>query len=215
LYTYAEPGNPIGVRVTYSVTDKLKWAIGINNGWGSIRDWGRGPGWEIMAAYTLNPDFSMSIQANTSRERATFFTDFGPIGQRSLVNAFATWTATQKLSFIVDYDYGWQTTATLPTGNQASVFWQGIAGYVNYQFNDRWRSSLRSEIFLDQQGYWTGVRQNWREVTLTIGYAPIKSFEIRAETRRDFSNVHSFLDSNKMTASNNQQSYAVDALYKI
>ena len=92
--------------------------------------------------------------------------------------------------------------------------WQGIAGYANYKFNDCWRISLRGEIFDDENGYRTGVRQNWREATLTVGYAPIKALEFRAETRHDFSNVNSFLSASGGSTRNYQQSYALEGVLK-
>jgi hypothetical protein len=116
---------------------------------------------------------------------------------------------------VASYDYGMQTKAALPNGDIAKAVWHGIVGYVNYKFNEKWRTSLRGEIFDDQDGYRTGVRQNWREATITIGYSPIKDFEIRAETRRDFSNKNSFVKKNGISVSNYQQSYALEALYEI
>lgn len=89
-----------------------------------------------------------------------------------------------------------------------------IACYVNYKLTTKWSTSLRGEIFEDSNGYRTGVRQNWREATLTLGYTPIKNLQIHAEVRRDFSNVNSFTNSSGVTSSNNNQSFALEAFYK-
>lgn len=56
--------------------------------------------------------------------------------------------------------------------------------------------------------------QRWNEITLTVGYALLKNFELRAETRHDFSNVSSFINKNGVSTSNNQQSYAIEAVAK-
>ncbi len=211
---YNTPNTHTGVRATYVVNDKLTFIGGINDGWDNIRDWGRRRTLEYGVSYTFNPKFSFSVQGYNGQERATPQTDFGPTGIRNLIDVIATYNATDKLTLIANYDYGSQSTASLPNGILGSAAWSGIAGYANYKFNDKWRTSVRGELFDDQDGFRTGVRQNWREVTLTVGYAPLKNVEIRAETRHDFSNVNSFLKSNGVTATNYQQSYALEGVCK-
>jgi hypothetical protein len=76
------------------------------------------------------------------------------------------------------------------------------------KFNNKWRTSLRGEIFSDRNGYRTGVAQTWNELTVTLSYIPIKNIKFRAETRRDFSNLSSFLHKSGITTSNKQQSFA-------
>ena len=56
--------------------------------------------------------------------------------------------------------------------------------------------------------------QNWREATITIGYAPIKDLELRTEIRHDFSNQNAFVEKNGIDVSNNQQSFALEVVYK-
>lgn len=93
--------------------------------------------------------------------------------------------------------------------------WAGIANFVNYKFNDCWRIAVRGEIFNDSDGYRTGVRQNWKEVTLTLGFSPSKNLSFMLETRHDFSNVNAFANKNASGGNNNQQSYAIEALYQL
>ena len=211
---YSAPDTHTGLRVTYAVNDKLSLIAGINDGWDNIRDWSRRKTVELGMSLTVNPMFSFSIQGYNGQERATPQTSFGPLGMRTLIDVIATLNATDKLTLIANYDNAWQTNAALPTGNNGRAAWSGIAGYANYKFNDKWRTSLRGEIFDDKNGFRTGVRQNWREATLTVGYAPIKNLEVRAETRHDFSNVNSFVSSTGVSVSNNQQSYALEGVYK-
>ena len=68
-----------------------------------------------------------------------------------------------------------------------------IAGYVNYAFNDQWRVSTRIEYFDDKDGFNTGVEQHLWEGTVTFGYSPAKSFELRGEFRYDSSQDAGFL----------------------
>ena len=95
----------------------------------------------------------------------------------------------------------------------AKAKWTGIAGYVTYQLTDQWKLAFRAETFDDKDGYRTGVVQKWKEGTLTLGYLPAKNFELRAEFRQDKSDVASFMKPDG-TASKDQTSYALQALYK-
>lgn len=214
LYGYAEPFTITGIRGTYVANDKLTMIAGINNGWDNIRDWSRTKTLELNASYTMNSFFSFSSTIYTGQERATPMTDSGPTGWRTLVDLIVTFNITSKLCIIANYDGGWQTNAALPNGTNNRAVWQGVAGYFNYTFNDKWLTSLRGEYFNDQNGFRTGVRQAWKEATITLGYIPIKNLEIRAETRRDFSNVNSFTNKNGVSVSNNAQSYALEGFYK-
>ena len=139
----------------------------------------------------------------------------GPEGTRNLIDLVATYNATDKLTFILNFDYGTQdNTATVTPNAATKSTWKGVAGYANYQFNEQWRLSFRAEYFDDGDGYRTGVAQKWKEATLTLGYTPIKNLELRAEIRGDRSNVPAFINSNNTTASNNQNSAGVQAIYK-
>lgn len=211
---YAQPFTVTGFRGIYALNPKLKLTAGINDGWDNIRDFSRSKTIELNVTYTPNTIFSIAATGYSGGQRATDFTATGPIGRRDLIDVVATLNATDKLNFVLNGDYALQTKATLPNGTTARATWEGLAAYVNYQFNETWGTSLRGEVFYDQNGYRTGVRQNWREVTISLAYAPIKAFELRAETRHDFSNVNAFVLSNGFGANRNNQSYALEGMYK-
>ena len=214
LWGYAEPFTVTGLRVSYIPNNQLTLVGGINNGWDNIRDASRQKTIELGASYTFNPKFSLAAYAYSGQQRVAERTSSGPTGQRTLIDLIATFNVTNQLSFVVNYDGVLQTKAALPNGTIAKAVWQGIAGYVNYQLNQKWRTSLRGEIFSDRNGYRTGVAQTWDELTVTLSYFPIKNLEFRAETRRDFSNVSSFLNKNDITTSHNQQSFALEGIFR-
>ena len=212
LWGYAEPFTVTGLRVSYVPIDKLTLIGGVNNGWDNIRDWRHGETLELGISYIFNQMLSLTGYAYTGQQRIADRTSSGPTGQRTLIDLIGTLNATKKLSFVINYDGALQTKAALPNGTTAEAIWQGIAGYINYKFDEKWRTSARGEIFDDQDGYRTGVAQTWDEATLTLGYTPIKNLELRAETRRDFSNQNAIIDKNGVGVSNNQQSYALEAV---
>src|SRR6185312_10003117 len=130
----------------------------------------------------------------------------------------ATLNATAALSFVLSYDWGrQQATAATPAGLTGGD-WEGLAGYVNYQLSSQWRISVRAEYLDDKDGTTlvTGARQSLKEGTLTLGYDPVASFELRLEGRYDTSSESTFLKSITPTAlfSDDQTELAVQGVYK-
>jgi Putative beta-barrel porin-2, OmpL-like. bbp2 len=215
LFGYAIPFTHTGARVSYAASDTLTLVGGINNGWDDLKDTNSAKTFELGGSYSPSKQFSLSVMNHNGRERVGGLVNTGPEGTRNLVDVVATFNATDNLTFILNYDYATQANAATVTANGAnSAKWQGLAGYANYQINDQWRISMRCEYFDDRDGYRTGVAQKWKEATLTVGYTPIKNLELRGEIRGDRSNVPAFIDSNNVTASNNQRSVGLQAIYK-
>ncbi len=214
LFSFATPDTHTGIRGTYVWNDKLKFILGLNDGWDNIRDWDRGKTIEYGIAYNPNAKLSLSAQGYTGEERVVPKTATGPKGQRTLIDLIASYNATDKLSLAANFDYGSQNNAFLVTGENGDASWIGIAAYLNYKFNDTWRLSLRGEDFDDRNGYRTGISQTIKELTFTVGYSPIKNLEFRGETRRDFSNVFSYQDRDNFLLRKFQQSFAIEGVYK-
>ena len=209
LFGYAIPFTHTGLRATYAVSDMLSLIGGINNGWDDIKDTNKQKTLEL--GLTLAPTKSLSFAAvdYVGTEQVA-----GPLdttqGKRNILDLVGTWTATDKLSVTLNYDYGSQENAV---GGTAKAKWTGLAAYANYQFTDTWRLSVRGEYFNDKNGYRTGVVQKWKEGTITLAYLPTKSMEIRGELRGDKSDQSSFLKSDG-SASKTQSSYGLEAIYK-
>jgi hypothetical protein len=182
LFFDSEPLTHTGVRATWAVNDTLNLIAGVNNGWNvTSTDYGSKTG-EVGAAWTPNKIFSLTAQAyfGKSGSYTAFDTD------RTLIDVVATYNATSALTFVLNADWDQQDDAVVNgLGGTSSATWGGIAGYVNYAFNDQWRVSTRIEYFDDKDGFATGVDQHLWEGTVTFGYAPTKSFELRAEFRYD------------------------------
>ncbi len=211
--TFSQPNSVMGVRMTYAMNDKVKLIMGVNNGWDDIRDTSRDKTIELSIAYTPNKKLSLNIDSLSGQQRVVDKTATGPIGTRNIFDIYGTFNVTEKLSLSANFDYGNQNNTTQQIGNPGRAIWIGFAGYVNYKFNDKWRVSLRGDDFSDRDGYRTGVPQNLKEATFTVGYIPVKNLNLCAEVRRDVSNANSFVDKNGTTLGNAQQSFAIAALY--
>jgi len=227
LFGYAVPFTNTGVRATYTIDDRYSVTLGINNGWDQISDANTDKTLEVGLGWTPSKAFSVLLNLYVGDEPINYTTR-NVNTERILVDAIVTWSPTERLTLIANYDGGRQSDAAADRGTAS---WQGIAGYVNYQWTAHWRSSMRVERFDDAQGYRTGVDppqpgipanaigQIWSELTLTAGFAPTKHFELRLEGRADKSNVAAFVTAGAMAGgaaslTDKQESMAAQAIYK-
>jgi len=202
LVYFSEPITHTGLRATYAVTDTLNIVVGINNGWNTTStSYGSKTG-EFAAMFTPNKALSLTAQAYVGKDETFNAT-------RELVDTVATYNATASLTFILNYAWGRQEQQpelglTLP-----NLDWNVVAGYVNYALNSEWRISLRGEFLDDKGGVITNTRQKIEEGTVTVGYSPVKRFELRLEGRYDTSNEPTFEDFDT-----HQTGFALEGIYK-
>ncbi|HLQ26932.1 MAG TPA: outer membrane beta-barrel protein, partial [Acidiferrobacterales bacterium] len=134
----------------------------------------------------------------------------GIVGMRQLFDLVASFNFTDALSVALNVDTAKQDDA-IALGKSAQ--WQGVAGYVNYKLNDRWRTAVRLEDFDDKDGFRTGLVQKWKEATVTLAYTPSKNVELRADLRGDKSDKNAFMQTSG-SPKDSQQSVGLEALYK-
>jgi hypothetical protein len=213
LLFFAEPLTHTGIRATYAASDTLSVVAGVNNGWNysSLSTSGSKTA-ELGVAWTPMKTFALTAQAYVGKD-STFD------AQRTLVDAVATYNATDALTLILSYDWGKQKQHA---AGSTDLDWNGAAFYTNYALNDQWRASLRLEYLNDKQGFVSGLLgtpQKLKEGTLTFGYAPVKSFELRMEARYDKSDKATFVRmitniGNANPLANSQTGVAVQGVYK-
>ena len=211
LFGYAIPFTHTGVRATYKVSDTLTLVGGVNQGWDAFKDTNNDKTIELQAGFTPNKIFWVSFTGYSGKEQVSNYPKSVEKGTRNLLDIVATITASEQLTFIVNYDYGTQESGSAGVGKAK---WQGVAGYANYQLNEQWRVSLRGEYFDDKDGYRTGLTQKWKEATATVAYLPNKNLELRAELRGDRSDQNAFLKSDRTTSSKTERSLGIEMLYK-
>jgi hypothetical protein len=215
LFGYAIPFSHTGLRASYAANDKVTLYGGVNNGWDDVQDTNKAKTLELGLSITPLKSLVISAVDYAGTERVGGLTSTGPEGMRNILDLVATYTATDKLSFTLNYDYGSQDGATTVTPNaNDKAKWSGLAGYVTYLLTDTWRVAVRGEYLNDKDGYRTGVVQKWKEATVTLAYLPSKTMEFRGEVRADKSDQSSFFTSGNGTTGKTQSSYAVEAIYK-
>ncbi len=175
LFFDSEPLTHTGVRATYALSDTLTFTGGINNGWNTTStSYGSKTG-ELGVSWIPNKIFSIASAAYFGKNPAFD-------GEKTLIDVVATFNATSQLTFILNFDWDNQK---FHDDTLSSASWNAMALYANYAFNDQWRVSVRGEYLDDKDGFVTGYHQTLKEATVTFGYAPVKSFEVRAEVRYD------------------------------
>ncbi len=182
LFFDSQPLTHTGVRATYAISDLFTVTAGVNNGWNiTSTSYGSKTG-ELSVGFIPNKTFSILATAYAGRVEAYD-------GDRYLLDLVATLNATAQLSLVLNADFNRQKNAF---GDGTDAKWGGVAGYVNFAFSDHWRLSVRGEYFRDKDGFTTGFDQHVWEGTVTLGYMPARSFELRLEGRYDKAQEDSF-----------------------
>lgn len=114
-----------------------------------------------------------------------------PKGKLHILDSYASWQASPKLSFALEADY---VIERLLTSSAPQVAWGG-AGYTRYQLSPRWAIAGRAEYLADRGGLFSGATQALKETTLTLEQKLARGFLMREEYRHDFSNQPYFYTS--------------------
>lgn len=208
------PYTHTGVRATYVASDMVTLIAGVNNGFDTVTSPTGGKTIELGLDLAPSSMFSLATTYYQGKGMLNSWPPITTIGTGTYLDMVGTFNATSKLNFVFDYADASQDGVTLqPSGLTGKAKWNSLALYANYHFTDQWRISYRNENFDDKDGYRSGIAQRLKSNTVTIGYAPTKSFELRGEVRQDKSNVNSFLQVNG-TGKSTQMTYAMEAIYQ-
>jgi len=198
LFGFAIPFTHTGVRASYAWNDKFSSTFGVNNGWDNEDDTNYGYSYEGQLAYIPNKEWSFYVN-----------TIYGPelpgdsANDRGVIDLVVNWNATDKLSFMANFDWGQQQGVPFDVNGDGFIdirknaSWWGGAGYVKYAFTDRFSVAGRGEYFQDEEGYRTGFPQNAWEFTVTPAFQVTPKLTARIEYRGDFSDAKFFLDGSK------------------
>ena len=129
-----------------------------------------------------------------------------PNGKLHILDSYATWNATPKLTLAVEGDYvierEWANAA--PGESSAPSHVDGGAAYLQYQLEPRVALAARSEYLSDRGGLFSNVSQALKEVTGTYRYNFADGFDAFLEYRRDWSNRPYFITGSPADPSSHQ-----------
>lgn len=207
------PFYHMGARVSYPVTDRFTVNYWVVNGTNQVEATNGFKdqlfGFVAKPAKTINWTFNYYLgQEHPDRAPAS---NCGPIpvqpglcfvaitpapnGLTHILDSYATWQPTPKLTFALEGDYFiqrlWQNAA--PGESSAPSHVDGGAAYIAYQLTPKLALATRAEYMSDRGGLFSGITQALKENTATFDYKLADGFLMRYEWRRDFSNQPTFL----------------------
>ena len=203
------PFYHFGFRSSYNVNDKLTVTHWMVNGANQSEDFN---GFKSQAVLlTIKPTNRVTLQTNyyagkEQRDRnpalnpgfASFPTQPGlstdviqpvPEGRFHVLDAYATFNVTDKLTLALEGDYVINRVQETSAPSRVT----GGAAYARYQFTPKLALAGRFEYLSDRGGLFSSKTQALKEHTLTAEYKLAEGFLMRGEYRRDFSNQPFFL----------------------
>jgi len=155
LFGIGEPFTTTGIRASYEFNDMVSFSIGVINDWtGTQSDTNRSKSVESL--------ISIAPMENVGIYLFGFWGAEGAIGtddsDRVQVGGIVDVQLTDQAEVVVEGYYGNYSNVTTfnPSGNAR---WDGVAGYLIYDFTDKWGARFRSEVFKDASGFFTGSAQ--------------------------------------------------------
>ena len=178
LFTWAIPFYHFGIRTTAAVNDKFTLGGSVTNGWNNVKDNNQQKTGALMVS--LKPGkLVFTQQFMFGKEQANAEGN----GTRLLFDTILSMEATDKISWMINYDYGTDITG----GN--TVEWKGVALYARVTPHPKFKVSPRFEWFEDTDGYMTGSTKVLKEATITSQFLVHPDMSIWAEFRRDWTRV--------------------------
>ena len=214
-FNYAIPIRHLGTLFTYPALKTLSVSGGLVTGWDDPRDNNGAP--SFFGGVNFTPSDAFGLASNII---------FGPEQRHNTGRTRVTWSnvATVKpmdpLTLLVEYTFGTEKNASTPTGIK-NAQWYAFAGTGVWGWTDRFSTSLRTELFLDEGASRTqglGATKpifnvSLGEVTLAATYKFTKMFLGRAEFRQDWANRAVFKRGSS-NADSNQTTLEMQLLYQ-
>jgi hypothetical protein len=215
-FFYGIPFRHLGGLFTYPVLKTLSVTGGLVTGWDNPRDNNGSPSFLGNVNFTPSDafQFASSIVVGPEQTRNTH-------NMRTAWSNVATIKPMDPLTVYLEYTFGTEHQAPTPTGNR-NAQWYNFAGVGSWDWTDRFNTSLRGELFLDQGASRTLgfaatkpiTNVSLGEFTLTATYKFTKMLLGRAEVRQDFANRPVFQRGSGGNADSNQTTMAVQMLYQ-
>ena len=222
LFNYAIPFTHTGLKASYAFSDALSASFHIVNGWDESTDNNRGKSYGVSVTYTPAELFSLTVNGMTGPEQDEQGPNAPTVGSsssntRNMLDLIATIKPVKPLSIILNYDDGSEDNVPgtlLPSGISGDAKWNGLAGIVKYDFNDKYSAAVRAEYFDDKDGVRTGTVQKLKEVTVTPEIRLSGGVILRPEYRHDWSDKQSFDIVGGAATKKSQDTIALGVMYR-
>lgn len=184
LLFWQGPYYHTGFRFSYPVNDKVSLSGTLTNGWNNVTE--NNDGKTVSGTITLKPFSKLTLIETfiTGPEQAGNDDDW-----RKYSDTVITYAATDKVSLMLNYDFGKDTYGGVDTT------WQGVALYAKLQATPTFAVTPRFEWFDDGDGWATGTSQTLKEFTLTGDVLLTPNLSWKFEYRGDYSDTDFFAKS--------------------
>ena len=237
LFGIGEPFTVTGLRASYDFTDSVSFAVSAVNSFTGLQA-------DDNSSKSLEALLSLAPMDNVGVSIFGFWGPEGIRGQkdadRMQVGGILDIQATDQLALVLEGYYGNQANPTVDEmplrnpddGTVLNARWNGVAGYIIYDFNDQWGLHVRGEVFEDAAGFFScagrnndpsignaqvcplgeeAIDQTLWETTWTLQYKPVPNLITRAEVRYDRSDRNTFQDGSGV--GNSQTTLAAEAIF--
>ena len=214
-FNYAIPLRHLGGLFSYPFLKTLTGTMGIVTGWDNPRDNNGSPAGLFGLTFTPSDTFSLASNIVVGPEQTHNTND-----PRFTWSNVATIKPMDPLTLLLEFTLGFEQDASTPTGVKDAQ-WYAFAGTGVWSWTDRFSTSLRTELFLDEgasrtQGF-AATKPIFNaalgEVTLAATYKFTKMFLGRAEFRQDWAN-RAVYKRGSSNANANQTTLGMQLLYQ-
>lgn len=174
LFGFAIPFTHVGALVSYAPTEWLSLTAGPVVGWDVAED--NNSRMSVMGQIAVTPikDLTTSLNFITGPEQ-----NLNNTNQRTVLDLVVAYTGIKNLTLGLNVDVGWEENeaALVASGTRSrtDATWWGYAGYIVYDWTEKFRTAVRGEYFADPEGVRTlaiapGSKVSLWEVTATTQY---------------------------------------------
>jgi hypothetical protein len=198
---YGEPFTHTGVLSTWTPNEQLSVITGATLGWDNFEDVYGDISFLGGVTFTASDGNSkLALAMHVGDEEQTFGT-VTPNDERLIYSVVYNRSLTDRLSWVLQHDHGWQDRAI---GQTDTAEWYGLNQYLIYKINCCWSAGARVEWFRDDDGFRVapagdypalgasnnpasagGFEGNFWAVTMGLNYKPTGNLTIRPELRYD------------------------------
>jgi Putative beta-barrel porin-2, OmpL-like. bbp2 len=192
-YTLGIPFTHVGALASYTFAEWLTVTAGPIVGWDVADDNNDTLSGTGQVAITPLKDLAITLNTIIGPEQFSNKSNL-----RYLFNLILAYTGIEKLTLALDTIYGFEENESfitlLGTRRNTDATWWGYAGYVAYDWTEKFRTAARGEYFRDADGARTGFGSKlslW-SATGTLQYKIWKGLVGRLEYRHDQADEKAF-----------------------
>jgi hypothetical protein len=209
LFSLAEPFTTTGVLATYQATPIVDIAFGVVNGWDELT--ASNSGKTIVAKMGINygDPLTLTISGLYGPEQTGDASD-----KRGSVDLTGISKVIPHVDINFQVNFGWETNAIPANDDPTKVSkWFGVSFQPLAHIGDKVTIGARIELFDDQDGARTGVKQHLSSFSIAPGYQLTPHFLLRGEARLDASTEPSYEDQTGQFVKRSQAVLTAEAIY--